>query len=422
MLAAAAVLSVAVVRAPAARSKEPAMFRCETRHYMVETDTSPQFAEVVGRHMEEIFKEYSRRFKDYGRLTTRFDVAVFRTQQGYADRVPPLVQGSTGVFVSAQSLLAAHCENRTPEEVLRTLYHEGFHQFMYCVVSQRCPVWLNEGLAEYFSEATWNGQSFTTGRVPTMRLHTVQQALRDGTYIRLGELFAMEPAQWLQNVRTDARRASLHYSQAWSVAQFLIHANNGAYAAMLDRFVKEISEGRSHDDAFRRCFGTDLAAFEVTWGRYVMSLKPSPEFHCRDNMEAILLLAAMVYKDPREFTSVAELRPRLLSGRAGRWEIIRPTGEKVTSDRRADVADLFRCPFDQGGQRVSYVLVRNLQTGAPMLVCDHHPGVIIKAYYEPAPDGSLRPVVEEEVRETVRPDLIQAIAAAVADQLQGKER
>jgi len=405
-----------------ARADRAGMFRHETEHYVVETDTTPQFAEVVGRHMEEIFKEYSRRFTDYGKLTERFHVVVSLTQQAYARRVPPQVRGSTGVFVSAERLLAAHCQNRTPEEVLRTLYHEGFHQFMYGAVSQRCPIWLNEGLAEYFSEATWNGQGFTAGQVPTMRLYTVQQALKGGTYIRLGKLFAMEPPEWIQNVSTDARRASLHYSQVWSIVQFLIHADDGAYAGLLNQFVKEISDGRAHDDAFRRCFGTDLAAFEATWARYIMSLRPSPKFQCRDNMEAILLLAGMAYGDARQFTSVAELRQRLLRGRSNRWEIIRPTGQKVASDRRTDVAALFRCPFHQGEHSASYVLVRDPHTGMPILVCNHHAGVIIKAYYESAARGSLRPAVEEEVRETVGPDLQQALAEAVASQLQSEQQ
>jgi len=389
------------------------VFRYESNHYTVETDTSPRFAEVVGRHLEQILNEYSLRFPDYGKVSQHFNVEVFRTEEEYLARVPDNVRGSTGIFVSSQSLLAAHCQNRTAEEVLRTLYHEGFHQFMYFQVSRDCPIWLNEGMAEYFSEATWNGQGFITGLVPTIRLFTVQQALKNGNYVRLSEFFKMGLDQWLQHVSTDTRRASVHYSEAWSVVQFLLHADGGRYAPMLAQFVKEISQGIGQEQAFERCFGTTIGRFEAAWARYVMSLQPSPKFRCRDNMEAILLLAKMAYGDPRKLEDLGSLRTEVLYGRRLRWEITRPTGEKVSSDHGDQVAALFRCPFDEAGGRVSYLLLRDQQTGSPMLICDHHPGFIIKAYFAYSDSGDLRPVVEEEVRETVTDDLRRAIANAV---------
>ncbi len=387
------------------------MFGYETDNYDVETDVSPVFARLVGEHMETIYKEYSARFREYGRVTEQFNVAVFRTEEGYLKEVPPQVRGSTGVFVSSKKLLAAHCQGRTVEEVLRTLYHEGFHQFMYLVVSERCPIWLNEGIAEYFSEATWNGQGFTTGQVPTLRLHVVQQALRDGSYIRLHELFMLTPEQWLLNVRTDARRASLHYSQSWSIVHFLVHAQGGRYADMLDSFLRGISDGKDQEEAFVASFGADLASFENTWGQYVMALRPSPKFRCRDNMEAIMLLADLLGREGMEFDSVNDLRREVLVRRRYRWEITRPTGEKTNSDDRDEVAALFRCPFDRSNGRLSYLLVKRLDTGAPMLICDHHPGVIIKAYYERS-SPRRKVAVEEQVRETLDQSLAQAIATA----------
>lgn len=406
-----AILLAAAFVSPAGAA-EPGMFRYESTHYTVETDTSPRFAEVVGRHMEAILRRYASQFGGYDRITEHFDVAVFRSEGGYLAQVPDTVRGSTGVFVSSQRLLAAHCQNRTPEEVLRTLYHEGFHEFMYYVVSQQCPMWLNEGLAEYFSEATWDGKEFATGQVPTMRLFTVQQALKNGTYIRLSDLFSMGAEQWLQNVRADARRASLHYSESWSVVQFLFHADGGRYAPMLHQFVQDIALGMTQEQAFQHCFNTDMHKFEAAWARYVMSLQPSPKFCCRDNMESALLLAKMAYGDPRKLEDLASLRTQVLYAPGVRWQITRPNGEKVSSDRGEQVAALFRCPFDEGGGRISYLLLKDQQTGRPVLICDHHPGFIIKAYFAYSDPGDLRPVVEEEVRETVTDDLRQAIVNA----------
>jgi len=389
----------------------PKLFKEQTEHYAIETDVSPEFARLVGAHMEEIFKEYSHWFGNYGEMTLRFRVAVFDDEEQYWKVTPPQVKGSTGVFVSYDQLLAAHRHGRTTEEVLRTLYHEGFHQFMYNLVSRECPVWLNEGLAEYFAEATWNGQGFTTGQVPTLRLHTVQSAIARGRYIPLAQLFTMDPDRWLQNVSTNSHRADLFYSQAWSLAHFLIHAEGGRYAGMLSRFLRELSEREDQEDAFCVSFGTDVRGFEAAWAQYVMSLKPSPKFRCRDNMEALMLLARLVYEDPRTFESVSDLRRRLLHGRRYGWQITRATGETLKWNQTEEVAKLFRCPYHQEGG-ISYVVVRHMPTQMPILICNHHPGVIIKAYYRPTPHGGLAVAVEEQVRDTVPEDLKQAILRA----------
>lgn len=411
-LQAALLVLVAVALSAGAVRGRPDMFHYKTAHYSIETDISLRFARLVGNHMEEIYREYSRRFQSYGHMTQQFDVAVFRFEKDYLEAVPSRVKGSTGVFVPSKSLLAAHAEDRAAEEVLRTLYHEGFHQFMFHVVSQRCPIWLNEGLAEYFSEATWNGEGFTTGQVPSARLYVVKQAIRDGSHIRFSELLTMERRQWLQNVQTDSHRASLHYSESWSIVHFLIHADGGRYVPMLEQFLREISEGKDQAKAFRSSFGTDLDAFERSWARYVMSLTPSPKFKCRENMEALMVLARLLYRDPRRFESVSTLRRDASSRGRYRWQMTRGTGERITSDDTQKVAQLFRCPYGQEDQELSYLLVRDLRNQMPVLVCNHHPGIIIKAYYKQTPDGALKVQVEEEVRDTVSDDFREAIMAA----------
>ncbi|MHC4788010.1 MAG: DUF1570 domain-containing protein [Planctomycetota bacterium] len=386
----------------------------ETAHYLIETDTTRAFARIVGAHMEAIYKEYSRRFEDYGKVRKRFRVVVRRTKAGYRDLVPARVAGSAGVFVADDELLAAHHEGRTQEEVLRTLYHEGFHQFMYVVVSKESPIWVNEGTAEYFQEATWNGSDFTTGQVPARRLRLLQKALRSGDYIPLPDLFNLTPGQWLQNVSRNSKSAAMHYSEAWSVVHFLVHANGGHYANWLDRYLREIADGEDGEEAFERAFGNDVAAFERAWGQYVLSLQPSPKFRCRANMEALLLLAKLIYDDPRKLEELGDLRRKVLHDRRRRWQLTSPTGETITSEEKDKAAALFRCPFHQGEHGISYVVVRSRRTGLPVLICDHHPGIIIKAYYERRQNGKMAPVVEEQVRETVPDYVRRALSAARA--------
>jgi len=326
--------------------------------------------------------------------------------------VPQQVWGSTGVFMSAGQVLAAHADKRTTEKVLRTLYHEGFHQFMYEVISPDVPVWVNEGIAEYFSDATWNGQTFALGQVSSVRLYVIQQAIKNGTAIPFRRLFSMSSDQWQQNSRADRRQGSLQYSEAWSIVHFLIHADGGRHAPMLNRLLRSIHEGQLPERAMEEVFGEDYGQFERAWARYVMALQPSPKFECRDNMESLLLLAKFIYRDPRSLQSVEQLRYDVLFRTRLGWQIRHPTGKLISSDQTDPVAALFRCPLDRSDSETSYSVIRNVRTGLPTLVCRHHPGVVTLAYYERTPSGDLTVTVEEQVWETLNPDLQQAILAA----------
>ena len=292
-----AVLLAALPPAPRAFAAGQ-MVSLETPHYKVQTDISPAFAQLVGRHMEAIFQQYSSQFRDYGQVTTKFNVIVYGREADYKLSIPQGYWGSAGIFISDSQVLAAHAEKRTTEDVLRTLYHEGFHQFMFEAVAGDCPVWVNEGLAEYFSNSTWNGLTFSLGQIPATPLYVIQQRIKNGTYLHFDRLFRMTTEDWRSASISDKRQASLLYSEAWSVVHFLIHADGGRHSPMLDRYLKEVSQGQVAESALQDAFGKDYAQFERSWASYVMSLTPSPKFACRDNMECLLLLVKFQYPGP----------------------------------------------------------------------------------------------------------------------------
>ena len=184
---------------------------------------------------------------------------------------------------------------------------------------------------------------------------------------------------------------------------------------MLNAYLKALSGGRDPRQSFIAVFGQDQAAFQAAWVNYVLSLEPSPKFACHDNMESILLLAQQIYPDVRRFDSVSDLRRMLYTRQMYRWEIVRPTGDRLSSADREAVAALFRCPMDNSREAVSYLVVHIPGSNMPMLVCDHHPGIIIKAYLQQGGNGQ-HVVVEEQVRETVTPDLAAAMKQAYAAQ------
>jgi len=397
------------VLAMASGRDDGSMYVMETQHYRVRTDVSQDFAGLVGRHMEAIHKEYSRRLKEFElKVGDKFEVRVYARRVDYDAAVPGELLGSGGAFVSKDRLLAACMEGRTDEQVFRTLYHEGLHQFLYSSFAQECPVWVNEGLAEYFSEATWNGRTFSTGQVPAGRLYVVQSALRANQYVPLENLFKMKSEEWLDNVRSTETRASLQYCEAWSVVHFLIHARGGRYGPRLLDYLRNISEGVDRALAFDKSFGSNVASLERAWSAYVMQLRPGPDQVCRRNLELLAFMALHIYATPQRFRSLEELHGDLTRENV-RWHVVTPYGEEITSANREAVELLFRCPYDRRPSRASYILLKDAETGLPTLFCNHHQGIVAMAYYVPGGEGGYTVEVEQVVRDTLPLQLVRTL-------------
>ncbi len=363
-----------------------------TPNYDIHTDTSPEFARLIGMHMETMHREYARLFARHGEVDVRSRVYVFARRDDLAELHGQM--GGTGhvagFYSGRRNLIAAHADGYTREDVLRTLYHEGLHLFVHHALDPWFPLWLNEGMAVYFQYSTWDGQRFVVGEVPTHRLTAVQRAIREGTYIPFEKLFVMENAEW---------RARGCYSEAWSVVHFLAHGQGGRYAQTLDEFLRQSARRISAASAFRNAFGRrgpSLGELERQWVHYVMNLQPTPKYRCRQNLRDIMFRAGRMGRVRRDAAGIDELRRAMI--------------EYYGQQQTAEINRLFRCPFDHSPRGASYVLARRPQDGDLMLVCLHRPGTITTAYTESGRLSLIR--IEEEARELVSPETWEAIRKA----------
>ena len=124
------------------------------------------------------------------------------------------------------------------------MQHEAFHQFAAAHRGTELPAWLNEGLAEYFGEGLFTGDAFVTGAVPAWRLARVKRSLAAGAFQPLPEFLSMTQAEWNEKV-TSNETLKAHYDQAWSLAQYLLHAGGGRHREGLVGFVKSLAAGDS---------------------------------------------------------------------------------------------------------------------------------------------------------------------------------
>ncbi|MBN1554424.1 MAG: DUF1570 domain-containing protein [Phycisphaerae bacterium] len=172
-------------------------------------------------------------------------------------------------------------ETFSPTDVWRVIRHEGWHQYSHRVVRQSAPppLWLEEGLAEYFAAAAWKNGTYQPGHVDAGgydfrdrtivlqpgRLQRVRTRIRVGQFRPLNKLVTMTLENW--NEQTN----SVNHDQVWSFVHFLLHAENGKYREALQAYLKSVLENPPKNTealkVFREHFGDvrELQKQYKTW-------------------------------------------------------------------------------------------------------------------------------------------------------------
>jgi hypothetical protein len=128
-----------------------------TPHYQIHTELDAEFSDDLARRMEAMHAEYCRRLAIFGTEDAHapFKVYLFQTRESYLQLVGEELRNTGGVFSPRRKALAAFLEGQGRDQLRRTLQHEAFHQFAHTAIQGELPIWLNEGLAQYFQECLW---------------------------------------------------------------------------------------------------------------------------------------------------------------------------------------------------------------------------------------------------------------------------
>jgi len=251
-------------------------------HYRIKTDLPTERARELAQHLNIMHDEYSRRLAS---LPPRpgveqvFDVYIFDTQRDYIDTLRTKfgisAEGSGGMFFRSPlgSGLAFFTENLPQRRIEHVIQHEGFHQFAHSRFGDDLPIWVNEGLAEFFGESVLVGNKLIIGQSSPRVIEHVKDAIERRTYIPFRVMLTMSGQQWGQAVRGGD--ASLQYRQAWSMVHFLVYGDGGKYQKPFERYLRLLNNGVQSEQAFIQVFGADLDAFDARWRQYAISSKPS---------------------------------------------------------------------------------------------------------------------------------------------------
>ena len=164
----------------------------DTRYYTIYTDIAPEDEKEAAIRMTRMAEEYHERTKSFsGVIRTRFPFYLFKSPTDYyaAGGMP----GSAGVFMYDQhgGKLMAVAGKKTSQDTWHVVQHEGFHQFAHAVIGGTMPIWLDEGLAEYFGESIFTGDGFVTGVIPPWRLSRLKTEIADKKLMALNDMMVL---------------------------------------------------------------------------------------------------------------------------------------------------------------------------------------------------------------------------------------
>lgn len=166
----------------------------------------------------------------------------------------------SGVFLPARDANFTLITVGEHEASDRIIYHELTHYFISNTVAG-LPLWLNEGLAEYYSTFKTRGTDVEIG-------HHVPEAiftLTNEPFIPLSRLFAIDHQSPEYN---ESLRQGMFYAESWALVHYLLIGSD-ARRGQLSQFLTLLNAGKPTDEAFRAAFAASYEDLERELRAYV---------------------------------------------------------------------------------------------------------------------------------------------------------
>jgi hypothetical protein len=362
-----------------------------TRHYSIHSNLDPDLTADLGQRLDAMYEEYDHRlalFRTSASLP-RLEVFLFSTQREYLSFTGNRMQNSGGLFLPGKNLLAAFLGDQGRDQLRRTLQHEAFHQFAYNAIAPDLPVWLNEGLAQYFEEGLWNGDGFLLGEVPPRRIRQLQADLKSDRLVNFTTLLNMTGPQWAGRLAARQADGVTQYNQSWAMVHFLVmeQGRDGKflYRSHLLEMLRLLHTSANGSEAFRLAFGNNIEGFHDRFVQYARNLQATPEATLIENQEVLADLLVDLDRDHHRFDDIASLRRFVSKGRLrlhySRGDIAWDTEPGMTNC----FASLDGSPFAPDDQYFSP------RSGAPLpdVVCRCAGKLLLRTRFHDAKSGSI---------------------------------
>lgn len=254
-----------------------------TRRYLCVYNTSDSFCERKTAILETMYPMLLSYFKRQ-RLPihtpdTPLIVVMFRSREDFQKyrQMPESLLAyynavSNRVFLYQYSDIMKDAPTIAVKQSTSTIAHEGVHQILHNIGVQKrlssWPLWISEGLAEYFSPTTstsrskWSG----VGKPNDLRMRDLFRFLKGANSLGSGSL--------VQHIVTTQRLSPTEYSIAWALTHYLATRRRQDFFDYLRDVSSTAPLSESTDELvrFTNYFGANFAKVEREMIKHIRGL------------------------------------------------------------------------------------------------------------------------------------------------------
>jgi Tfp pilus assembly protein PilF len=171
-------------------------------------------------------------------------------------------------------------ETANPYQIV---YHEYTHAIMN-LNFRGLPVWLNEGLAEFYGNSVIEEKDVEIGKVAPYHLQTLQQE-------RLIPIDALLLADEHSPYYNEANHATMFYAESWAIVHYLMLDPDARKRQLLKAFMSTWDASGNQVEAAQKTFG-DLKKFGAAM-----------EAYARQRTFYVAKVSTAIHGDPKSFAS-----------------------------------------------------------------------------------------------------------------------
>jgi hypothetical protein len=229
--------------------------------------------ERLSQKLEQARKRHERLRTDL--LTRRSDLVRIYNRQVPPELLRPLDKALARIPLVEKSNEDVFKTSHT--RLLQRLFHESFHAYLAnSVFADRqlaVPPWLDEGLAQVFETALFEGGELRVGHADPGRRTRVWEAVKQNDLLPLTTLLKASPRLFQVAHTQESQVSDRYYLASWALAFYLTFERPSLGTARLEEYLKALQRGVDPLDAFRDFAEQPLGDFEKGFHDYLRHLR-----------------------------------------------------------------------------------------------------------------------------------------------------
>lgn len=188
-----------------------------------------------------------------------------------------------GIKKLEHQLLAADYSNyklvqKYAGKMLKLLYHEAFHAFLQNFLFaektvKAVPLWLNEGMAQFFENSFIEGNVLLIGKMDKDRINLLRGYIREQKTIPLRQFLVADSREFLVKDLSNLENSNIHYLQAWALVYYIAQKYDLSQGNFFESYVNDLNNGADPVKAFQKLIQEPIDQIDQTWQQKLLEWK-----------------------------------------------------------------------------------------------------------------------------------------------------